>query len=199
MSNKLAAALKIAINALEKDFVYYKWKTQESCNCGVVVQAILGKTESEVKELFNEAYKEIPYRLDDLTWRGVAQFSCSITGQPMTRVFKILAKNGLRPEDVVHLEYLNNPAILEIAGINTNGIPGRPGGLFHREKPARNYYEDKENLIKYLKAWVCILEERSHEHTLSKLGELEAKLLLAINQEDYPLAAKLRDEISVLI
>ena len=182
-NKKLINALQIAINALEKDFVYYNWTEQESCNCGVVIQAVLNKTEKEVKKLFDKAYDQTLYTLTDCTWRSVAKFSCTITGIPLTQVFKLLGEYGMQPEDIVHLEYLNNPGILEISEIDTT---------------KSEYYSEQENLIKYLKAWLIILEGKTSEYKLSIRGELEAKLLLAVNQENFESAWELRDKISSL-
>jgi hypothetical protein len=168
----LIESLRIAANALEKDFIHYKWIHQHSCNCGVVVQAVLGIATTKVQQLFNEATRATQFAYDPknddfLTWRGVCQRSCSVTGEPLSNVFKVLKESGLRPEDIVHLEYLNNKAILEISGI----------------KKESKYFTQKTNLILYLKAWVKILEQDYDENGLTDAAVEEAKLLIAAGMQ----------------
>jgi protein-arginine kinase activator protein McsA len=58
------------------------------------------------------------------------------------------------------------------------------------------YYEKKENLIKYLSAWIRILKgETNFQNTRESL---EAELLNAIAEERYERAAEIRNEIAVL-
>ncbi len=195
--NVLIRSLKIAISALGKDIVEYKWTSQQSCNCGVVVQALLGTTKEATIKLFDEARFDIENLIkakcdssgeiiengSHRTWREVAQQHCSVTGQPLHRVFELLCEAGLKMQDIVHLEYLNNKAILEVAKIDT------------KEK---EYYTKKENLIKYLRAWVGILEGKKENTTLSVKGKIEYELIKAVNSENFELAAKLRDELAVM-
>lgn len=177
--NRLLPSLKIVVNSLEKDIVHYDWHQQQSCNCGLVVQAVLNATPNEVQMLFDYG-KKYSYTTN---WQEAVKDNCSITGIPMNDVFKTLYDLGLRPEDIVHLEYLNNRAILEIAKIDIK---------------IASYYSNKENLILYLKAWVKILEHRTSTHQFSNKGKLEADLLVAINNEEYGLAHKIKNEIIML-
>lgn len=180
----LSSALKIAISALEKDIFEYNWSKAASCNCGVVVQALCGIGKNQVDTLYGEGAEEIYWGKDEKThtWRQLAQKSCTVTGEPMTQVFRMLASHGFTPEDVVHLEYMKNSAILQVSGIDTK---------------AKDFYSKKSNLILYLKAWLKILEQKEMP-TLSEKEELEANLLIATCNEDYKEAARLRDQISTM-
>ncbi len=180
--NRIKQALGDAVSALEKDIIFYDWKSHGSCNCGIVVQAIMSMDRSNTKKLFLHARNEIgTYKPEEgRTWREVLQKSCSVTGEPITQVFKILRDKGLQPEDIVHLEYLNNKAILEVTDIDTS---------------EKMYHSKKDNLIKYLKGWLQILKGEYDEKYLTDKAVLEAKFLIAKNGEDFEAAAKLSKQI----
>lgn len=187
MKTKLIKALKVAINALEKDTVEYDWYEQCSCNCGVVAQAILGKTKYEIdRDLDKASSKRWDQDKDGaMTWKNMVKRYCDITGKSTSQIFKDLTENGMTVEDITHLEYLENKAILKRADIRV---------LFHK-----NYYKKKKNLIKYLKAWVNILEEQE-KPSLEKLNknELQEELLKAVGKEEYERAANIRDLIATI-
>jgi hypothetical protein len=52
-----------------------------------------------------------------LTWKNAVKYGCPITGLSNFEIIDNLEKAGLSKADIVHLEYLENPAILEISGI----------------------------------------------------------------------------------
>lgn len=162
--SKIRESLMIAISALENDTVNYSWKHVASCNCGVVVRAIFGVNENFVDDLFMNGKQQAKCKDDALTWRNLCQQSCNITGEPLTVVFKQLQNSGLSPKDIVHLEYMNNKAILKESGILT---------FFPR------YYKKKKNLILYLKAWLRILDKNANAERFSAKESLEADLLIA--------------------
>lgn len=190
--NNLQRCIKIVINALEKDFVEYKWDHQSSCNCGLMVQAILDEDAEEVDKLFiklrdaipdneiKKRFKESDFKYNN--WRDVTKQLCTVTGRPVHGILQNLKEEGFLPEDIVHLEYLNNPAILELSGIDIS----------------KDYYSKKDNLILYLKAWNQILDGNMKEDNLSEKVLLEAKLLIAKNEENYEEAANLRDKLAEL-
>ena len=121
----LINSLRIAVDALKNDTIHYDWKEQHSCNAGVVAQACLGITREKVNSLraplfskldqINQA-REKDNRLD-LTWKNAVKYGCPITGLSNFEIIDNLEKAGLSKADIVHLEYLENPAILEISGI----------------------------------------------------------------------------------
>lgn len=237
--NKLIKTLNLVINSLKNDTIHYSWQTPSSCNCGIVAQAITGKNSFEISEDFKEVsnkLKEIDSEMPK-TWKNGVKYFCPISGEPMLKIFKELFDNGLTKEDIVHLEYMDNPAILERSGIQTHimeqdnirvkddvtvreevvphsnffmRLLGYTKVIEHEEityryientkKVKTNYFTEKESLIKYLQAWVSILEEGSKGESIddNSLVDLEHELLVAVTNEDYEKAANLRDKINVI-
>lgn len=239
----LIKSLKIAITALENDTVYYNWQEHHSCNCGIVAQAATGMSSGEIWELFSPLQLGKKNKTKkQLTWKSATHIYCTITGQTEEEIFKKLFKAGLSAEDIVHLEYLENPAILKRAGltidvtrinkvktgetkelvpvaktVRAKGLLGLFGKtvnvIVNEEKISEHfeyqeiktteyeneYYKKKSNLIKYLKAWVSILEERpkqdDEQATLNKV-QLQEELLKAASNEEYEKAAIIRDRIA---
>jgi hypothetical protein len=188
--NKLVDALKIAIGALEKDIVHYEWASQGECNCGVIVQAMLGVDSRTTKAIFTHTRQIAGLLIQDAkgnktnnTWRELCQRTCTITGMPTKTIFKILHALGLTAADIVHLEYLNNTGILAKADIDVSD---------------REYYKKPKNLIKYLKAWLRILEGKSTHDGLTEKEELEVQLLIAVNSENYERAKVLKEQLVLI-
>jgi len=226
---KLINSLNIAIKSLQNDTVLYDWNKQSSCNAGIVAQAVLDKTPEELTKMRTSIFKNIPEKTD-LTWKNAIKYGCSVTGKSMFEIITQLSEAGLTKEDIVHLEYLENPAILEKSGIEKETIYREvkvrdekietvvPHSNFFKRmlgktetsvtvkpiyekqiietKYPEGYYTKKENLVKYLSAWVTILKEEPEMKTEST--NLEAQLLNAVANEDYELASKLRDSIRTL-
>lgn len=231
----LINSLNTAINALKNDTVYYNWTNQHSCNAGIVSQAVLGVTREELDlrraTLFSklEDYNSQRKKENQLdgTWKNAVQISCSLTGKSIPEIVKDLEANGLSREDIVHLEYLNNPAILEEStilfkdkietktiGYETVTVADTSfwGRIFKRtleiDEPIivnhvvgieyeKDYYSKKENLIKYLSAWVRILKSEPVVGSSSK-KELEIELLQVVAEENYERAVEIRNQLSTL-
>ena len=187
-TNKLSQALTQVIRALETETILYDWVEQGSCNCGLIVQSLLEKSSKEVLSNFTEEKLKTKFTLQDkVTWKQLLQQRCSITGLPLEGIFQNLYDLGLRPEDITHLEYLSNTGILKDSGIDTS-----------KEK----YYQNRTNLIKYLKSWLRILQAppiSTIENTTHNKTELEQRLLQQVNAEDFEAAAQTRDRISQLV
>lgn len=233
--SNLIKSLNIAIRALETDSTNYKWQTHTQCNCGVVSQAVLGLSVDDLEhkifgsKLFehkNFDSKDEGGRGRDKTWKNAVQTWCPIANKPLKTIFAELGEAGLSPEDICHLEFLENKAILAKSGIElshtvtnkikvgTQYVPSTTfwGKLFGKKVAVpvyetktetvldKDYYTKKENLIKYLKAWVKILKEEREpiEEDLNNyhINELNERLLVAVADEDYISAAMLRDAIS---
>jgi hypothetical protein len=233
--NNLIKSLNVAIRALETDSTNYKWQTHTQCNCGVVSQAVLGLSVDDLEDkIFRSklfAHKNFDSKDDggrgrEKTWKNAVQTWCPIANKPLKTIFTELGEAGLSPEDICHLEFMENKAILAKSGIElahtvTKQIEvGRQyvpsttfwGKLFRKKVSVPvyetktetdldiDYYSKKENLIKYLKAWVKILKEEREpiEDDLSNyhINELNERLLVAVADEDYVSAAMLRDAIS---
>lgn len=231
----LIKSLNTAIRALENDTVDYNWSKQNQCNCGVVSQAILGLHGDEFSKkinsnnLFNHKMFENENNggeQREKTWKNAVKAWCPIANKPFKTIFIELTDAGLCPDDICHLEYMENKAILDKSGISTvvtynkdvkvgvNYVPSTSfwGKLFGKKTEVdvyetktftqadNGYYKKKENLIKYLKGWVMILKEEREpiEEDLSNyhINELNERLLVAVADEDYTTAISLRDAIS---
>ena len=234
----LISSLKIAINALRNDTIFYDWQKQQSCNAGIVSQAVLGKSADEIEELraplfdvVNKLSKETNKEIS-ATWKNAIKYSCPLTGKNMPQIVLDLESAGIGREDIVHLEFLENPAILALSGIEKEEIRAdvEVGGDYQMIKQPHsntlfaffgiktivqkyvpiyesqvvgseypnNYYAEKENLIKYLVAWVSILEGESSDSFETDVNKLEAQLLNAVAEENYEVASNLRDKIANL-
>jgi hypothetical protein len=181
----LKQVLKEVIYSLENDITRYEWTEHGRCNCGLVVQAILNKNANEVQKIFDDECANLVINESKITWKKALQYSCSSTGIPMKGIFKVLLDIGLRPEDISHLEFLSNKVILKDSGIDSS---------------FNSYYQDKKNLILYLKSWIKILNAKDEEtNQLNSKEELEAQLLRDIATENYFHAAEVRDKLFQLV
>lgn len=235
-NTKLINALKIAVNALKNDTVFYSWNKHASCNCGIVSQAVLGLTSEDLASktnIFVKSLKDIDKDIPQ-TWKNGIKYLCPLTGKSDIEIFNDLFEAGLSKDDIVHMEYMSNPAILEKSGIETHRVKEREEKKLKEtivkqiQKPHPNffkrlfgyttiqnveeniyetvivkskvvyeYYKERENLIKYLSAWIDILEEGSSTTDILELTrtELEAELLIAVSNEDYERAQLINDQI----
>jgi len=178
----LLNALKDCVYALSNDSVYYDWVKTSSCNCGIVAQCILD-TNRELLHLAFEADRDYVPQVVlqnncSPTWKQLVKYTCNATGNSISKIITVLSEHGLKPEDMVHLEYLENPAILKQTDIDT------------KEK---NYYQKKYNLIKYLKVWIKILETKKNHYTITELNEFDK-----IELEERILISNANDEIDNL-
>lgn len=249
---KLISALKTVIYNLEIGSVNYDWTKTSQCNCGLVSQAILGAGSGELNVLlspvinhFNEQNPE-KYKKGNPNWQEMVTERCPLTGEPMDVIFKMLYAAGMTREDIFHLENLSDPKILKHTNIVTKGwvqtttktvtkrvnrggllgILGLKKTIHKQEKTQKDiyYYAVQENLIKYLRAWVSILEEEGITPTATDLDSsldiseekvksatnpsskptisfealtdqgLEDRLNKALAREDYETAALIREE-----
>jgi hypothetical protein len=157
--NKIEA-LKATIINLEDNKTEYDWSTCNHCNCGVVAKTLLnGKLPYEAGLLNSPLSGEV----------GSGAFSrealCLTTNLPLPLVFQKLKDAGFTHLELQELEWLGNEIILNKIGekkLILNGIS------FIKDSK----YSNKKTLIKYLKAWVEILEEEQTK-TQNKLPEIK--------------------------
>lgn len=143
-------ALKQTIVNLIEDKIQYNWTSANNCNCGVVARALL-----DVDDLFQHGYTTNTFPIDPLARGCFARDAYCITSNiPIPKVFQSLKDAGFSHEDLLSLEYLGDPKICKKAGMESTTslcpYPTLVGGG----------YNQKDNLIKYLKAWIEILEEQ---------------------------------------
>ncbi len=115
-------SLTLAINALKNDIVHYNWDDRHSCNMGVLAQVMLETDMDGIREMSNTLFDgfnalNAPLKRGDddwvpQTWKNAIQRFCPITGKSVHSIIKQLEQAGLTREDMVHLEYLENEAIL---------------------------------------------------------------------------------------
>ena len=215
---KLIKILNTTITSLKSNIVDYNWEEQSKCNCGVVLQAATGNTAKKLQKLW--ALETLNIELRNKSWQDLMQLTCSASGIPVEGVFKMLNDLGLSPYDIAHLEFMSNKAILKESGITDSKMNIKRWEPVHTKKVVQKnvwkqfwtgskeiqvegkwiekkvpYYASKTNLIKYLIAWKEILKIDLSDSIESNLI-LEKKLLHAIVNEDYELAAILRDKIN---
>lgn len=134
---------------------FYDWKDNTSCNCGLMAQICLNKSASEVKQgwkdmkTYNE-YADERAKKGDFSpgaWTNATNYYCGITGKPVDNIIGDLMKKGFTSLDISGLEYLSDNYILAKTDI----------------KYEQEYYGKKENLIKYVDAWIAIIREQEQE------------------------------------
>ncbi len=140
-------ALKKTIYNLENDVFPYKWTDYNNCNCGVVARTIMNGTEPGCA-----GFHQSPSINHSLcSFSGYAY--CMTTNLPLPKVFQELKDTGFTHNELMELEDLRNPIILNKLGWETFKI-------YDRNLPkAPNARDSKESLIVYIKAWVEILQE----------------------------------------
>ncbi len=193
MENKitLIEALKAVVNALENDTVEYDWYQISHCNCGLVAQAITKTDKETLNDIYlNDISISLQSKIDsEYTpgWSQMVKEYCPLTGEPIAEIFQKLYSAGMKREDIAHLEYLSDPKILAASTVNTgtytktytvDEIRETGWWIFKKEHTFRvqktkaiNYYEVKENLLAYLKAWIGILNKERPAKTIVVNGE----------------------------
>lgn len=169
MKTNLIKALKTAIHALENNTIHYEWTEQSSCNCGVVAQCILGKNKEQIQDKFDVAIDSLRrYDSKDkkvgFTWQNGIKYLCPITGKSSVEIFNDLFEKGMSREDIVHLEYLDNAAILKRAKLETpmtKTVRVKTGTIKKQvpiETTEGRFF--KKKVIKYVEQTEEIFEER---------------------------------------
>jgi hypothetical protein len=170
--NKIEA-LRAASKALKDGTVFYDWKKPHSCNCGIVAQAVLGKSSLSLRTILGPvqaAVRAITQNEAMPTWTKMAQVVCPVTGIPENEIFRALHDAGFTAKELCQLEYLSNQDILNRTSI-VQGMTftefSTTGHLWWKktvETPKimlLPHHEDHCNLIRYLDAWADMLEEQA--------------------------------------
>lgn len=222
MSRKetLIQGLRTAIDALKNDTINYNWNNQCSCNMGVIAQAILEVSFNELKVLNKPLFKplnDVNKKLKETgeerimpSWKNAVKYACPITGKNMPEIISILESKGMSRADIVHLEFLENPAILELSNIQkVETINQVQTGTEEKKVPSKNwflralgytdkievpvykleksykypsdYYQHKENVILYLSAWLNILTNENLEIKIK--GSTDSNKETSVNLE----------------
>lgn len=170
MKTKLITALRTCANALENGTFAYEWRKPESCNCGVVACALMGKSVAEMKDMLLPMKRQV----DTVTWGSLVGRFCPVTGTPENEVFRALIEAGMSQTDIVELEMLANKEVLkridlldvtvEIPETVTRSVLGIPCGTAKRmvRRPV-GHWIGKGNAIAYMRAWADLLTEQGAE------------------------------------
>lgn len=146
MTQQLIDGLLTAADWIESGTIEYNWQSAETCNCGILAQAITGLPPGKIHIVESIWSKEVN--------------RCDQTGTPINDIIKTLMEAGMTAKDFVNLEFLV-----------TNGkVPKFWWNHEINSKP----YTKKENVINYIKKWADRLQkelnnDKKHQLNL-KLG-----------------------------
>ena len=102
--SELITALKQTANDLNNG-CKYEWGHMGRCNAGCLVQNLMNKTDTEVAKMVD---------YDIAEWSEHAKDYCIGTNQKVNDLFSTLNSFGLSYKDIMHIEYLSDPAILSL-------------------------------------------------------------------------------------
>ena len=129
----LIAAIRRTAIKLQKNSPY-QWGHMGSCNCGHLAQEI---TRLSKKEIHARALRS---RSGD--WNEQLIDYCPTSGLPLDEVISEMLAAGFGREDLMQLEKLSNPAILNLI-------------------PDKDYLQHnrREDVVVYMETWAKLLEE----------------------------------------
>lgn len=119
--SKLIEALRQSAKALETETIYYEWTEPACCSCGVLFCALLDISEHALE-------MRLPTRIGHAgtNWTTTVGQHCTVTGKPVHELFQQLMAFGLTAQDIVQLEYLENPRVLARMDLQAPGKPESP-------------------------------------------------------------------------
>ena len=132
-SFELIEALRITAGNIESNPIY-QWGHMGACNCGFLAQEVTKLTKAEIHRRAMQSYGDWSEHLNDY---------CPVNGQPFDDVISQLINFGFSIDDLAHLEKLSDPKIVQ-------SIPLAERSL---------HYNVRQDVVRYLKAWVMILED----------------------------------------
>lgn len=142
---ELIAALRRASFRISKED-NYQWGHMGHCNCGHLAQELSNLSPSEIHKIAMQRSGN---------WNDQCQDYCSDSKMPIDILISELLGNGLSIEDLMDLEKLSNPKVLEAM----KGI---------KKYPERN---NKKDVALYMNTWADVLEEEFLENTTSEVIE----------------------------
>jgi len=114
----------------------FQWGHYGECNCGHLAQTLTGHSPRELLEFAQEREGE---------WWQQARDYCDTSGYSLHKVIGLMLQTGLDLEDLVHLEYLDDPDVLR-------AVPADAQPLERNRR---------EHAVLYLRAWAQVLEDPS--------------------------------------
>ena len=149
---RIIIALRNTISKLDSGSEY-QWGHMGSCNCGHLAQELTGFTKAEIHEFAMQ-------RSGD--WSEQVLEFCPDSGLSIDIIIDSMLRAGLSICTIRQLEKLSNPEILA-------AIPSK-------DKPLKQ--NKRSDVIKYMRAWVKILENNlGHEISISSLEDHYWRLL----------------------
>lgn len=142
---------RMAILLKSGTVTFYNWSDNCSCNVGLMAQMCLNKTGKEMQMEWSKMadfreYAKQQHEKDknyqEGAWSNAVNYYCGITGRPVSNIIGDLMNKGFSSLDISGLEFLSDSYILSKTNIAVES----------------QYYAKKENVIKYLDAWIDIME-----------------------------------------
>lgn len=136
----LIEAMRNTVRRLETG-TSYQWGHMGSCNCGHLAQELTNLSKKEIHSRAMQKYGDWSEQLNDY---------CPTSGLLMDDLISHMLSFGLTTTDLQHLERLSDPQVLR-------RIKGYESGLS---------YNQKQDVIRYMKAWTHLLEETLTEKVI---------------------------------
>jgi hypothetical protein len=148
----LIDALRETAQRLENGAAY-AWGHHGTCNCGNLLQVLTPFDQREILRMARTGVGE---------WTELAEEYCGVSDLPVDRLIGVLMEHGLTPTDIRHIEYLDDREVL----------CRLPGGFRWLSRNVR------EDVVAYLRAMACLLEEKAAAEGKDRLSELLDELSL---------------------
>jgi len=147
----LIEALRNTSRNIEKSSLY-QWGHMGACNCGFLAQEVTKLTKAEIHRMALQSYGDWSEHLNDY---------CLVSGLPFDNLISKLIDFGFDSDDLKHLEKLSDPKIVSV-------LPPDERNLC---------FNQKQDVIKYLNAWVRLLEDEFLSSISIRVPEPTEKLM----------------------
>ena len=149
-SLEIVEALRKAAKKIEESD-NYQWGHMGACNCGFLAQEVTKLTKAEIHRRAMERHGDWTEHLNDY---------CPVNGLPFDDIISELIVFGFDSSDLKHLEKLSDPGILRTFSFAERNLQ----------------HNVKQDVVKYLKAWIKLLEDELVANIKIELPEAECLL-----------------------
>ncbi len=149
-SLEIVEALRKAAKKIEESD-NYQWGHMGACNCGFLAQEVTKLTKAEIHRRAMERHGDWTEHLNDY---------CPVNGLPFDAIISELIAFGFDSSDLKHLEKLSDPGILRTFSFAERNLQ----------------HNVKQDVVKYLKAWIKLLEDELVANIKIELPEAECLL-----------------------
>ena len=150
-SLEIVEALRKAAKKIEESETY-QWGHMGACNCGFLAQEVTKLTKAEIHRRAMERHGDWTEHLNDY---------CPVNGLPFDDIISELIAFGFDSSDLKHLEKLSDPNILRTFSFAERNLQ----------------HNVKQDVVKYLKAWIKLLEDELVANIKIELPETECLLM----------------------